>query len=102
MSAASAKATWDTLTAARRLAEKSENPRRWRLMNAAAAETTTRGNVAAAARTLEKAAISAESHSEFERLVYARLLLAQGQPRTAGGSSMVLKRRRSKRNGIAV
>lgn len=77
-------AAWDTLTAARRLAEKSENPRRWRLIDAAAAELQLReGNVAAAARTLEKAAISAESHSEFERLVHARLLLAQGQPRTA-------------------
>ncbi|MEZ5579187.1 MAG: hypothetical protein R3F40_07125 [Candidatus Competibacteraceae bacterium] len=31
-------AAWDTLTAARRLAEKSENPRRWRLIDAAAAE----------------------------------------------------------------
>ncbi|MCB1823266.1 MAG: tetratricopeptide repeat protein, partial [Candidatus Competibacteraceae bacterium] len=77
-------AAWDTLTAARRLAEKSENPRRWRLMDAAAAELQLReGNVAAAARTLDKAAISAESHSEFERLVHARLLLAQNQPRIA-------------------
>ena len=77
-------AAWDTLTAARQLAEKSENPRRWRLIDAAAAELQLReGNVAAAARTLDKATISAESPSEFERLICARLLMAQNQPRSA-------------------
>ena len=78
-------AAWNTLAAASRLAEQSENPRRRRLVDAVIAELQLwEGNVLAAADTLgATSTLTQSSSSEFERLTYARLLLAQNQPRQA-------------------
>jgi LuxR family transcriptional regulator, maltose regulon positive regulatory protein len=77
-------AAWNTLAAARQLAQKAETPRHQRLVDAVTAELQLReGNVAAAARTLGETHGVADSASKFERLTYARLFLAQGQPRMA-------------------
>ena len=72
-------AAWDTLAAARQLAAQSENPRRKRLVDAVAAELNMReGNLAAAERALEPLRTAREPPSEYERLVSAHLLIAQG------------------------
>jgi LuxR family maltose regulon positive regulatory protein len=77
-------AAWNTLAAARQLAQQAATPRRQRLVDAVTAELQLReGNVAAAARTLGETRGAADSASEFERLTYVRLFLAQGQPRMA-------------------
>jgi LuxR family maltose regulon positive regulatory protein len=78
-------AAWDTLAAARGVAEQSESPRRRRLVALSTAELQLReGNAAAAARILDETRKPAPSlASEHESLVYARLLLAQHQPGAA-------------------
>jgi LuxR family maltose regulon positive regulatory protein len=77
-------AAWTTLAAARELAERSESPRRRRLVAATTAELQLRaGNVDAAERTLEGARKLPGPPSEHEMLLRVRLLLAQHEPSTA-------------------
>ena len=79
---------WDaaltTLAAARELAERSESPRRRRLVMAMTAELQLRaGNIDAAARTLEGARRLPGAPSEHEALMRVRLLLAEHEPSMA-------------------
>ncbi len=79
---------WDaaltTLAAARELAERSESPRRRRLVMAMTAELQLRaGNIDAASRTLEGARTLPGTASEQEALMRVRLLLAQHEPSMA-------------------
>jgi LuxR family maltose regulon positive regulatory protein len=77
-------AAWETLAAARELAERSENQRRIRTVAAVTAELQLRqGHVAAAALTLARLPAAAGDRSEQENLTHARLLLAQGQAQAA-------------------
>ncbi len=77
-------AAWTTLAAARELAERSESPRRRRLVAATTAELQLRaGNVDAAERSLEGARKLLGPPSEHEMLLRVRLLLAQHEPSTA-------------------
>jgi LuxR family maltose regulon positive regulatory protein len=74
-------ASWNTLAAAREVAERSESLIRRRLVAVVAAELQLRdGNVAAAARTLGDVQRPPNSITEYESLTYARLLLAQHHP----------------------
>jgi LuxR family maltose regulon positive regulatory protein len=79
---------WDTalttLAAARELADRSESPRRRRLVMAMTAELQLRaGNIDAASRTLEGARRLPGAASEQEALMRARLLLAEHEPSMA-------------------
>jgi ATP/maltotriose-dependent transcriptional regulator MalT len=79
---------WDaaltTLAAARELADRSESPRRRRLVMAMTAELQLRaGNIDAASRTLEGARRLPGAASEQEALMRVRLLLAQHEPSMA-------------------
>jgi LuxR family maltose regulon positive regulatory protein len=77
-------AAWTTLAAARELADRSESPRRRRLVTAATAELQLRaGNIDAAARTLEGTLKLPGPPLEHEMLMRARLLLAQHEPSMA-------------------
>lgn len=74
-------ASWNTLAAAREVAEQSESQLRRRLVAVVTAELQLReGNTSAAARTLGDAKKPPSSVSEYESLAYARLLLAQHHP----------------------
>jgi LuxR family maltose regulon positive regulatory protein len=76
-----AEASWNTLAAAREVAERSESLLRRRLVAVVTAELQLReGNTSAAARTLGDVQKSPRSVSEYESLTYARLLLAQHHP----------------------
>lgn len=73
-------AAWNTLAAARELAQGSENPGRWRSLAVLGAELQLReGNVAAARRALAELGPPAGSSAEYQRMTAARLLLAQNQ-----------------------
>jgi ATP/maltotriose-dependent transcriptional regulator MalT len=77
-------AAWTTLAAARELADRSESPRRQRLVTAVTAELQLRaGNVDAAARTLEGSRKLPGAPLEHEMLMRVRLLLAQHEPSMA-------------------
>lgn len=74
-------AAWTILAAARLHSERSQSPRRSRLVALASAELQLRdGQVAAAARTLSDLRAYAGWASETERFLEARMLLAQGDP----------------------
>ena len=74
-------ASWHTLASAREVAERSASLLRRRLVAAVTAELQLReGNTSAAARTLGDMPKPPSSVSEYESLVYARLLLAQHRP----------------------
>lgn len=71
-------AAWNTLAAAREVAERSDAPRRRHFVSVLTAELHLReGNVPAAARALAEARKLLPSGSEHEALTQARLLLAQ-------------------------
>jgi ATP/maltotriose-dependent transcriptional regulator MalT len=75
---------WNQLAAARELAERTRSPRRQRLVATVAAELELReGNVDAAARTLENATRLPGPVLEAQRILEARLLLAQHKPSIA-------------------
>ena len=77
-------AAWNTLAAARELAEGSENPGRWRSIAVLTAELQLReGNVAAAKRTLATLGEPRGTSAEYQSLTAARLALADGEPRRA-------------------
>lgn len=77
-------AAWNTLAAARDVANQPESPRRGRLVAALTAEIQLReGNVSEAARTLAAAHALQGPPSEYEALTQARLLLAQHHPTRA-------------------
>jgi LuxR family maltose regulon positive regulatory protein len=76
-----AEASWNTLAAAREVAELSESLLRRRLVSVVTAELQLReGNTSAAARTLGDVQKPPRPGSEYESLTYARLLLAQHHP----------------------
>src|SRR5262249_19015691 len=77
-------AAWNTLAAARDVAERSESVLRRRLVAVVTAELQLReGNAIAAARTLGELQKLPRPGSEYETLTYARLLLAQHHPSKA-------------------
>jgi LuxR family transcriptional regulator, maltose regulon positive regulatory protein len=72
-------AMWETLAAARRLAARTANLWRTRLVSVVTAELQLRqGQTAAAALTLADLPDTAEDRSEQENMAFVRLLLAQG------------------------
>jgi ATP/maltotriose-dependent transcriptional regulator MalT len=74
-------AAWNTLAAAREVAEWPDSPRRRRMVMALTAELHLReGNVAEAARALGETQKLRGAPSEQESLTFARLLLAQHHP----------------------
>jgi LuxR family maltose regulon positive regulatory protein len=74
-------ASWNTLAAAREVAEASESNLRRRLVAVVTAEMQLRdGNASAAARTLGNGQRLPHRGAEYESLIFARVLLAQHHP----------------------
>ena len=97
-----AEAAWNTLAAAREVAERSQSLRRQRLVAVVTAELQLReGNTDAAARTLGDMQKSTRPASEYESLTYARLLLAQHHPGKAAELLDVLEQPRRTRKATA-
>lgn len=86
-------ASWNTLAAAREVADRSESVFRKRLVAVVTAELQLRdGNAPAAARTLGELQKLPTALSEYESLTHARLLLAQHHPGKAAEELAVLER----------
>jgi LuxR family maltose regulon positive regulatory protein len=73
-------AAWNTLAAARELAEGSENPGRWRSIAVLTADLQLReGNATAAARSLAELGTPVGASAEYQTFTEARLLLARAK-----------------------